>query len=191
MKTIFVLGGLLSRNKDGTYRSQKLNYVRVLAAYYLYKNLVGKESVKLIVSGGKGIYEKIQGIPPVAKVMKRELVKLGLHTSEIAEESKTASTYRELIWLKNYTNKHPKEVIVAISNTYHLPRIKAMINYFPKLRELKNLIKLQSAEKIAIKFNRKLKTKLDKFNGSREMKKIISLENKGITDLKTGTYKIR
>lgn len=191
MKTIFVLGGLLSRNKDGTYRTQKLNYARVLAAYYLYKNLAGKEPVKLIVSGGKGIYEKIPGVPPVAKVMKRELVKLGLHPSEIAEESKTASTYKELIWLKKYTDKHPKEVIVAISNAYHLPRIKAMISYFPKLRKLKDVIKLQPAEKIAIKFNRKLKARLDKFNGSRKMKKVISLENKGTKDLKTGTYKIR
>lgn len=191
MKTIFVLGGLLSRNKDGTYRTQKLNYVRVLAAYYLYKNLIEKESVKLIVSGGKGIYEKIPGIPPVAKVMKKELIKLGLRPSEVMEEAETASTYRELIWLKNYTKKHPGEIIVAISNAYHLPRIRTMIGYIPKFEKLKNMIKLEPAEKIAIKFNRKLKAKLDKFNSSREMKKIIFLENKGITNLKMGTYRLR
>lgn len=190
MKTIFVLGGLLRKNRDGSYRTGKFNYIRVLAGYYLYKNLTKRDNVKFIVSGGRGIYEKIPGIPPVAQVMKGELIKLGLRPDEVTEENETASTYQELVWLKKFINKKNGKVII-ISNAYHLPRVKAMIEYLSEFRKLKNILTLASAEKIVIRFNPKLKVQINKFNSSPKMKRVIASEKKGIKDLKRGKYKFR
>src|SRR3989344_986798 len=100
MRTIFILGGLLRKNRDGSYRTGRFNYVRVLAGYYIYKKLSKNNKAMLIVSGGKGIYKDIPGVPPVSKVMKNELVELGLPKKEILEENKTPSTYPELVWIK-------------------------------------------------------------------------------------------
>ena len=72
------MGGLLRKNPNGSFKTERFNYVRVLAGYYLYKKLSKKNKVTLVVSGGKGIYKDIPGVPPVAKVMKNELIKLGL-----------------------------------------------------------------------------------------------------------------
>lgn len=188
--TIIILGGLLRKNAEGKYRTGRFNYIRVLAGYYLYRNLSKDNQVRLIVSGGKGIYKNIPGIPPVASVMKQELIKLGLSPKEIIEEKKTASTYYELIWLKGFLKKHPGKVII-ISNGYHLPRIKAMIGLLPELRVIKRSVELVSAEKIALKYNKNLKYRINKAQQSPKMKKIIAGEKKGIKTLKAGNYKFR
>src|SRR3989344_4887209 len=147
-KAIVILGGLLKKKSDGTWKTGKFNYLRVLAGYYFYKDLVKSYPIKLIVSGGKDVYENMPNTPPVATVMKQELIKLGIPGKEIIEENKTSSTYRELIWLKKLSGKSRKKFIV-ISNDYHLPRIKVMIDLIPELQTLKNNLVISSAEKIA------------------------------------------
>ena len=188
--TIIILGGLLRKDRYGEYRTGKFNYIRVLAGYYLYKNLSIKNKINLIVSGGRGIYKNILGVPPVAAVMKKELIRLGLPAKEIIEENKTASTYRELLWLKKFLD-HKKEKVLVISNDYHLPRIRTMIAVIPELKKLKKYVELISAEKIAIKYNKKLKNIIVKSSKSPEMKRIIAKEKNGIKDLKSDNYKFR
>src|SRR3989338_6860764 len=95
---IVILGGLLKKKSDGTWKTGKFNYLRVLAGYYLYKDLIKNHPVKLIVSGGKGVYENMPDVPAIATVMKQELIKLGIPEKEIVEENKTSSTYHELLW---------------------------------------------------------------------------------------------
>lgn len=187
MKIIFILGGFLRRKNNGSYGSDQLSYLRVLAGYYLYKNLSKKNKVKLIVSGGKGIYEEIRGVPPVAPVMKRELVMLGIRPKEIKID-KTDFTYPELVWLKNRIDG---EEAFVVSNTYHLPRIRTMINFLPELQKLKTKVKLVSAEKIVLKFNKKMRSKIHNLNKSPEMKKKITSEKKGVKALKSGNYKFK
>lgn len=187
---IFILGGLLRKNKNGGYKTNRFNYARVLAGYYLYKKLVLKNKPIIIVSGGKGIYKNIPGVPPVAKVMKKELIQMGIPSKDILKEEQTPSTYYELIWIKKYLAKNPTKII-TISNSYHLARIKAMIDYLPELKDLNKKIILASAEKIVIKYNKKLKDKINKDLKSQKMKKIIADEKRGIKALKSGNYKFR
>lgn len=187
---IIILGGLLKKKSDGSWRTGKFNYIRVLAGYYLYGDLVKKYPVKIIVSGGKGIYKDIPNVPAVATVMKEELIQLGIPEKEIVEENKTVSTYQELLWLKNLLSKNRRKIIV-ISNNYHLPRIKVMINLIPKLQVINNFLTLYSAEKIAIKYNKDLKSKLEKNLKDPKMKRIIAQEKKGIKALKSGNYKFK
>ena len=189
MKTIFILGGFLKKNRDGSYGSDRLSYLRVLAGYYLYKKSLEKDRVELIVSGSRGIYRGIPGVPRVATVMKQELIELGLGPKEIKID-KTDFTYKELLWLKKHITKKGRKAFI-VSNTYHLPRIKAMIDIMPELKKLKKNVKLISAEKTAIKFNKKLEPEIKKADKSVKMKIAIASEKKGIRDLKKGNYKFR
>lgn len=187
MKIVLILGGFLSKRRNGEYGSDRLSYLRVLAGYYLYKNLSKKNKVELIVSGGKGIYEGIRGVPSVATVMKQELVMLGIKPKEVKIDE-TDFTYPELIWLKNRIGG--KEAFV-VSNAYHLPRIRTMINFLPELKKLKTKAKLVSAEKTVLKFNNDMRPKINNLNKSPEMEKMIASEKKGIKDLKSGNYKFK
>ncbi len=166
---IVILGGLLKKKSNKSWKTDRFNYIRVLAGCYLYKDLIKSYPIKLIVSGGKGIYKNIPDVPPVATVMKKELVQLGIPEKEVVEENKTASTYRELLWLKKFLNKKQERAIV-ISNSYHLPRIKVMIGLIQELQVLKNSLFLVSAEKIILKYNEKLKSKLEKNKKDPKMK---------------------
>jgi len=188
--TIVILGGLLKKKPDNTWRTADFNYLRVLAGYYLYWDMKKNNTVKLIVSGGKGIYEKIPGVPAVATVMKKELVKLGLLSKEIIVENKTASTYQELLWIKKLLNKN-NDKITVISNGYHLPRIKTMLEVLPEFKKLRKCLKLVSAEKVVLKHNKRLRSKIGKMARDPRMIKIVSLEKRGVKDLRSGKYKLR
>jgi len=188
--SIVILGGLLRKKRDGSWQTNRFNYLRVLAGYYLYRDMKKNNTIKLIASGGKGIYEKTPGVPAVATVMKKELVKLGLLPKEIIEENKTTSTYQELVWITKLLDKNNGEIIV-ISNDYHLPRIKAMINLIPELKKLKKYVTLISAEKIVVKHDKALKNKINNQRKNPAMKKIIAKEKAGIQALKSGNYKFK
>lgn len=184
---IFILGGFLRKKGDGSYGSDRISYIRVLAGYYLYKKLAENNKVELIVSGGKGKYKGIRGVPPVATVMRQELVELGISSKEIKVD-KTDFTYPEIIWLKKYiVGKETKTFI--ISSAYHFPRIRTMINLLPDLKKLKTTVKLVPAEKIVLKFNKKMGSEINNYNKSSEMKKLLASEKKGVRDLKNGKYK--
>lgn len=187
MKTIFILGGFLSKRRDAKYASDQLSYLRILAGYYLYKKISEKDKVELIVSGGKGIYRGIPGIPPVATVMKRELITLGIRPKEI-NINKIDFTYPELFWLKKHIAG--KKAFI-VSNTYHLPRIRTMIDLLPKLAELKTRATPISAEKIVSKFNKKMRLRVVSLTKNKKMKKLIAAEKKGVIDLKSGNYKFK
>ena len=191
MKVVFIPGGFLKKNRNGSYGSDELSYLRVWAGYYLYKKLSEKYKVKLIVSGSKGIYRRMSGVPSVAVVMKQELIALGINPKEIMTD-KTDFTYNELVWLKKFlTQKQKPEETYIISSAYHLPRVKTMIKLLPELKKLNNIVKPISAEKIVIKFEPNLKDKIQKDYKNPWVKKMIASEKKGIKDLKSGKYKFK
>lgn len=184
---IFILGGFLRKRSDGSYGSDRISYMRILAGYYLYKKLAENNKVELIVSGGKGIYKGIRGIPPVATIMRQELVELGISSKKIKVD-KTDFTYPELIWLKKYIVGEKTETFI-ISSAYHFPRIKTMINLLPDLKKLKTMVKLVPAEKIVLKSSKKMGPEINNYINGPEMKKLLVSEKKGIKDLKSGKYK--
>ena len=157
----------MRKKPDGTWKTGDFNYLRVLAGYYLYGDMKKNKAVRLIVSGGRGIYKKIPGVPAVATIMKQEL-----------------------IWLTKLVGKNSDKIIV-VSNNYHLPRIKVMVDILPELKKLKKNLTLISAEKISVQHDKKLKNKIEKMAHDLRMRKFILFEKEGIKALKSGQYKFR
>ena len=66
-----------------------------------------------------------------------------------------------------------------------------MINYLPEFKGLGKNILLTSAEKVVIKFNNKLESKINRKLKSPKMKGVIANEQRGIRALKSDNYKFR
>ncbi len=208
---IVILGGGLIKDKNGwrTIRFGDMknssaaedvfgDNLRVVAGYFLYKNQQEREKTPLIlVSGGRGYLRKVKGAPCVAKVLKKELLKLGIPRSVILEEKKSDNTYQQLKILSALILKNKWKNIAIVSNWYHLPRVRAIIENVKDLEFLKNQIKskkifLLSAENIVLKYDKKKwGDTIARAMKSKWMKKRIVLEKQGIRQLKAGLYKLR
>lgn len=195
-KIIFIMGGALIKDA-GIWRTANYDEgdnfgvsgdrLRVLAAAYLYKN---NKNLNFTVLGGRGQLKKIPGSPAVAKVIKRELINLGVPAAKIAVEEKSGNTYEQLVALKNIIKKVETEEFAVISNQHHFPRIKAMLEQAPGLNGLKGKAEFISAEKVVIKYGeKKWKKIIDKARRSPAMKARVKLERAGVKQIKQGTYK--
>lgn len=201
IKTIVILGGGLFKDSAGRWRTTlgeeegdkfgpTNDRLRVLAAAALWekdKNLI------VVASGGQG---QLKGsLPPdltVAKVIKSELTDLGLPAEKITEEEKSGSTYGQLLALAEMIEKG--EIlgeISIISNEWHLPRIKAMIEH-SDLKETfaEKKINLVAAEEVLLQLKTKeWKEFIEKTRNNPAMKKRLDIEAKGVEQIKNGTYK--
>lgn len=203
---IIIFGGSLKNGFQGwrtTYFNEKDKFgslgdrLRVLAGNFLYKNFVKyNPNLKILTSGGKGQLKiKNNGAPCVSEVLKKELIDLGVKSNKIFTEKFSSSTYQQLKELNKIILKKKFKKIILISNEYHLPRIRAMMNYGKKLKNLKRMLSekkivLSSAEKILLIYNPKWKKIITKAYKSKLMKKRIKLEKKGVMDIKNGLYKL-
>lgn len=173
---IVILGG--DREKNNILRSNKYSIDRVTAAYYLHKNLDGL----IIASSGSGY----------SKVMKNELIDLGVSRQHIIEEDKSLSTYDQLARLKKIIKKISPQRIILISSQFHLKRITAFIEHYPELKFYRsNLFKLVSAEKIVKKYDPSSKKRIEKLYGSRLMTLLKAKEKNGIMQIKAGNYTLK
>jgi len=196
-KAIIILGGGLKKDK-GKWRTTNFDEgdnfgaqgdsLRVAAGYYLCKS---DQDLLLIVSGGQGQYENIPDAPTIAGVIESELLNFGALKENIIKEETAYNTWQQLQETKKIIQREKCNKANIISNKYHLPRIKAMIN---KDRELKKmfssgLINLQSAEEVCLKYDKKRWQKAikDVYN-SEAMQERIKLEEKGVRDIKAGKY---
>jgi hypothetical protein len=166
--------------------------LRVVAASLLYKKRVGR---LIISSGGKGQLKNIPNVPAVSIVVKNELIDLGVPAEKIIEENSSDNTFQQLLGFNKIINKNNLGKIIIISNKFHLPRLQAMIKCNSKLFGLKRMIdnsklELKSAEEILLKYEPDIWRKIiEKAYKSKEMKERVELENKGICQIKDGTYK--
>ncbi len=186
---LFVLSGGLTKNKNGAWQSDGLygtipgSNLRLIAATYLFTADPDKQ---IIVSGSKGHLDKIPGSPPLASIMKNELVALGIPAGNIQKEHRSNNTFQQLQALKKIlVARHPKKICI-VSNTYHLGRIRALISQL-KFRQKVTLV---SAERVILKHIPTLRTKINRMYASSRMKKIILLEKHGIKQIKSGTYNL-
>jgi hypothetical protein len=200
-KAIVIMGGGLVKDKQtGEWRTT--NYIegdnfgamgdklRVLAANYLFKE---DSSQSIIASGGKGQLKDISDAPTVAEAIKNELIELGVPAGKIIKDEKSGNTWQQFVELKNIILRDGLEKINLISNGWHLPRIKAMIELDEVLSGLlqKNIIILKSAEEVLIANNpEKWSREIEDAYKSEAMKKRIALEEKGIREIKEGNYKL-
>ena len=196
-EVILILGGILIKDKNKwrttNFDDQGDNYgalgdrLRVLAGNLQYQK--NKEAV-IIAAGGLGQLEGIKDAPTVASVIKSELIELGVPKEKIIIEAKSGTTYEQLqLNIKNIQAVGAEKIFI-ISNRYHLPRIKALIKYKPRLQEFYGQnSELVEAEKVLILHNpQKWENKLASIYESQGLKDRISLEQKGIDDIKSGKY---
>ncbi len=202
-QTIYILSAGIKQDDNGNWVSSDLQEdekfagapggkLRVIAAAYLYKD---KRS-KIITSGGQGCDKNIENTdhPNVSTILKEELVELGVKEEDIVEENKSGNTYSQLEELKKIINSNNLKRIRIITNTYHLPRVQAMIEHDGELKQMLQYgqIELLSAEEICIEHDsQKWKAIVEKAYESELIKKIIRLEQKGVEDIKNGVYKFK
>lgn len=194
---IIVLGGALKKTPTG-WRTTNFqengdlfgvagDRLRVLAAAELYKSLAS-ENVYIIASGGKGQLKHLNG-PFLSCVLKKELVEAGIPLRAIVEESKSNNTYEQLKESSKVLKKRNNKNAILISNKYHFPRIKAFIESDKNLKNRLNKLQFKSAEEILIKANaKKWEQFLKKVYASHDMKIRIQSEQRGIKQIKNGTY---
>jgi hypothetical protein len=195
-------GGLKKENATGRWRTTNFNEgdrfgvqgdrLRVVAG-----SMLAKEYPKstVIALGGVGQLKDIPGAPAVADVIKRELIELGVAEDRITTECESGSTYQQLAALQSMLARERDGDLLFISNRYNIPRIQAMIEYAPGLDTLKSLlqndkIKLASAEDIAIEHEPEAwQETIERAYQSEAMQKRVQLEEKGVREIREGTYR--
>jgi len=199
-KAIVIFGGGLSKGKGGTWHTTRFDEkgdqsgvlgdrLRVLAGKAMYDK---NRNQQIIVLGGSGQLADVKGAPTVSEVIKRELMELGVPAGKIFTETFSKNTYTQLIELKKILGLERYDKIVIISNDYHLPRIKIMMekDEFFAERLGGNSFKLVSSEKILLKHNpKKWSGVIKNAYESRGMRNRIKREEKGVRMLKEGKYK--
>lgn len=195
-ETIVILGGSIVKDNNQwrtTNFSEKDNFgatgdrLRIIAAKYLYKN----SENQIIVLGGMGQLKGMVDAQPVSKIIKNELIELGLPKEKIIIEEKSSNTYEQLQELKSIVRAHNITKLEIISNKYHLPRVETLIKMDSDLLKMLNLdkIKLVSAEEICLEHDpKRWQEEINKAYESEAMQERIKLEEKGIKQLKEGTY---
>jgi len=199
MKAIAIIGGGL-KNDNSRWRTTYFNEegddfgalgdrLRVLAGGLLYEE--NPQSL-IIALGGKGQLKDIPDAQAVSAVIKNELVELGIPAENIIIENQSGNTFEQLRELQKIILDNNFEDISVISNRYHLPRIKAMIELDEKFREKLEggRVEILSAEEILIKYSPdEWKENIEAAYNSEAMKKRISLEANGVKEIKEGVYK--
>lgn len=199
---LIILAGGLSQDKNGRWHTTLgeeeagktgllLNdKLRVVAGASLWQ---ANKDLMIIASGGKGSLKNV--LPKdltLSRVIKDELIELGVSTQNIIEENKTSTTYEQLVAVgEMIRTRKINGTISIISNNYHLPRIKAMID-FTALKEFLSNVNLIGAEDILLRL---VPTEWGAFiegsNNTEAMKKRLENEAKGIEQIKNGTYDLR
>ena len=201
-RAIVIISAGIKKNKNGAWSNSDLTKqdnrlgapggsLRVIAAVYLYRD---KPDYFLIIAGGRGydVKDKSSNRPDLCQITRDELKKFGLPVNKIITENKSNTTSEQLQELKKIILKLRLESVIIISNKYHLPRVKAMINKDAALKVFmaNGKIKLASAEQILLKQNsKKWCWTIKKAYESDWMKIRIKKEKQGIKDLKNNKYK--
>lgn len=197
---IYIFAGSIVKDDNGSWHTTKYDegdtvgalgdYVRVIAGSYLAQDF---PDATIVASGGKGYLVIEENAPLMADVISDELVELGIDSGRIKKEIKSGSTFEQLKELVNFAKEYNFKNIAVISNRYHIPRIKLMVEKFDELSEVHNLnIQFVSAEDVLIDHDaQKWEQEINQAYQSEGMKERIVLEQKGIEDIKAGKYVIK
>ena len=206
LNLIVILGGGLKKDENGwrttRYDEQGDNFgvqgdrLRVDAAHEMYKDFIkNKSDFLLLASGGRGQLRNIPDSPSVASVIKKELLEMGIPEEKILMEENSNNTYQQLQQLIPIIQNLHLENCLILSNSWHLPRIKVMIEYGPGLDFLKEMLvagnlSLISAEQVLIDSDpSQWKEMIDIVLGSQAMRERIKKEKQGVAQIKSGLYK--
>jgi len=199
---IVILGGGLIKDKHGKWSTTTFDErggrfgvqgdrLRIIAAAILAKKYT---HARIIASGGKGQLKQLNQAPTLARVIKRELVTLGVPRRRIISESRSGTTFGQFWLLAPLLKALRIQTVLLISNRYHLPRIRAMLQYHRRLRARWQGIKykLVAAEEILVEEDpRKWKREITQAYRSRAMHERMARERKGIVMIQSGAYRYR
>ena len=197
---IAVLGGSLVKEKSGRWRTTGFeegdnfgvqgDRLRVIAAGLLYK----KDGVFIIALGGRGQLKDVPDSPAVSEVIKDELIELGVRPEDIVCEKSSGSTFEQLLELGDIAGKESLEALTIITNEYHLPRVKALVQYNQILTKAFSHCRLvfKSAESILLEYDSESWEEIiAAAYKSEAVKKRIASELAGAEQIKDGTYVYR
>ncbi|KKU12850.1 MAG: Periplasmic protein [Candidatus Magasanikbacteria bacterium GW2011_GWC2_45_8] len=194
---IALLGGGLVKDRAGEWRTTNFNEndqhgalgdrLRVIATSIIF---IKYPEAKIVVLGGKGQLGNTPGVPAVARVIKQELIKLGVPAKKIIVETRSGTTFEQLSALGGIVKRGKYNKVFVVSNEYHLPRIRVMMHRIRALNYILRNARAFSAEKIVLhKYPKKWANTIHKAYVSAAMQRRIQLEKKGVAAIKSGTYK--
>lgn len=154
---------------------------RLQAAYYLAKN-----RALLYLQGGLAD----DNYPSLSSVMEEELLELGVDRDLLAIEERSTKTFSQLIELQSFLRRKMPKMVMILSNDWHIPRVRAMIEYLPQLDSLRYMKHtLMGAEEVLLKEDPKMwQDKVAKARARPEMKEIIAREKQGTKQIQNNTY---
>lgn len=190
-KCLVILSGWAKKNKQGVWKtSGRLgDEFRITAAKYLWDK---NKDLFIVASGKKGGLSSVID-KSLAEIIYQELVSLGVDKKIIIKEPGSNNTQEQLARLPGLVKKYKFDNITIISNEWHLPRIKALIEHMvPELKKLfsKKIVKLLAAEKVLVKASpNKWTPRIQKIRSDKAFGLMASKEKRGIQDILNGRYK--
>lgn len=167
--------------------------LRVYAGAHLWRK---DPSRTIITCGGLGLdvpdsYDKRR--PALSKILKNELVKDGVPSEFILEDSIGDTTYQILLSLQNLFSKNSITQAEFITSEYNIQRISTLVGLLNKDEgALKDTnITYTSAEKILVEHAPKEWDWINHEYEKKYMKSRVELEQRGVRDLRAGTYKYK
>jgi len=195
-EAVCIISGGIKRNEAGEWVSSDFvrsdcgplgSNIRLLAGYYLYE----KDPQRImIVSGGHGECGRIlpEGLS-LSGVLKRELIEHGVPEKSIIEENQSNNTYQQLRALDHIIKQHTLKRIFVVSNTYHISRIKAMLQFAPDLTEVAKVAETVFADDIVTQHDLSQRVVIDEAYNREPTLSVIAKEIEGVKQIKNGTYR--
>lgn len=198
MKTLVSILGADIWNDNGVWRTNGLNgpgdhsgvtldRFRVVAGAYLFEQ--SPDGTAFIVQGGLAQENK----PSIAAVMKKELLELGVPEAAVLLEEKSHSSHTQLLELQTLAVREQPEHINIVSNEWHLPRLRAMLECLPELSKLcKMAPTFVEAEDVLVRQRpHEWSDSINKIRGRADVLKRIEKEELGAAQIRNGTYTFR
>lgn len=195
-------GGLLCDPASGVWRTTTFedtgdqfgvlgDRLRVLAGHCLWKH---DPRITLWLLGGRGQCAELPQAPPVAQAMRQELRALGVPSDVIRTEEASGTTYRQLLALQDIIAEHTAAHIAIVSNAWHLPRIRAMLERADPLAALRSLmaggdVGLVAAEDVLTADDpAQWRDYVQSVYAQEGLRRRITLEAEGVRQIRAGSY---
>lgn len=166
--------------------------LRIDAATVLLRN----NPSAIIMTGGARGFDVREGVtsdrPPLAEILRDELLECGIADERIILERNSNTTYQELQEIERFAAELGLERLVILTSRWHIPRLCAMIEVkFSNFRRSVTL-EIVAAEEVLIAENeKKWRTFIDDAYCSQWMVDRIRKEQDGIRQIHAGTYTFR
>ncbi len=166
--------------------------LRVVAAAILAKRY---PEAMIIASGGRG-YDLPEGTPEdrpaLAEILRDELADYGVSPDKVILETASNSTYQQIGELERVIGEKQLKKILLVTNRYHLPRLKAMIDMkFPDLGKHASLELVSAEEVLILEDPHRWAGSIETAYQSEYMLARMANEQRGVEQICSGTYQFR